>query len=132
MLYVAIDQHSKQITVCVRNAAGETVLRRQVSTRPEKIQAFFEKLTQQDSQFMAILEVCGFNDWFIDALRQWKCHEIVLIHPDRPSKRKTDRRDAQKLADLLWSIVSDCWLGKPFADCVEFIWCHRRNVKIVS
>lgn len=102
MLYVAIDQHSKQITVCVRNAAGETILRRQVSTRPEKIQAFFEKLTQQDSQFMAILEVCGFNDWFIDALRQWKCQEIVLIHPDRPSKRKTDRRDAQKLADLLW------------------------------
>ncbi len=39
MLYVAIDQHSKQITVCARNAAGETVLRRQVSTRPEKIQA---------------------------------------------------------------------------------------------
>ncbi len=41
MLYLAIDQHSKQITVCVRNAAGETVMRRQVSTRPEKIQAFF-------------------------------------------------------------------------------------------
>ncbi len=40
MLYLAIDQHSKQITVCVRNAAGETVMRRQVSTRPEKIQAF--------------------------------------------------------------------------------------------
>jgi len=26
----------------------------------------------------------------------------VLIHPEKPSKTKTDRRDAQKLADLLW------------------------------
>ena len=26
MLYLAIDQHSKQITVCVRNSDGETVL----------------------------------------------------------------------------------------------------------
>ena len=42
MLYLAIDQHAKQITVCVRNEDGETVLRRQVSTRPEKIEAFFQ------------------------------------------------------------------------------------------
>ena len=26
----------------------------------------------------------------------------MLIHPEKPSKTKTDRRDAQKLADLLW------------------------------
>jgi transposase len=102
MLYVAIDQHAKQITVCVRNEDGDTVLRRQVSTRPEKIEAFFQQLTEMDTQFMAILEVCGFNDWLIEVLRKWNCQEIVLIHPERPSKKKTDRRDAQKLADLLW------------------------------
>jgi transposase len=55
-----------------------------------------------DTQFMAILEVCGFNDWLIEVLRQWSCCEIVLIHPQQPSKKKTDRRDAHKLADLLW------------------------------
>ncbi len=102
MLYLAIDQHAKQITVCVRNEEGETVLRRQVSTRPEKIEAFFGQLTEMDAEFMAILEVCGFNDWLIEELRKWKCREIVLIHPEKPSKKKTDRRDAQKLADLLW------------------------------
>ena len=102
MLYVAIDQHAKQITVCVRNEEGETVLRRQVSTRPEKITAFFGQLTEMDAEFLAILEVCGFNDWLIEELRKWKCREIVLIHPEKPSKKKTNRRDAQKLADLLW------------------------------
>jgi len=102
MLYLAIDQHAKQITVCVRNEDGDTVLRRQVSTRSEKIEAFFQQLIEMDAQFMAILEVCGFNDWLIEVLRKWSCREIVLIHPERPSKRKTDRRDAHKLADLLW------------------------------
>jgi len=102
MLYLAIDQHAKQLTVCVRNADGDTLLRRQVSTRREKVQAFFQQLTQMDAQFMAILEVCGFNDWLIEVLRQWSCREIVLIHPQKPSKKKTDRRDAHKLADLLW------------------------------
>ena len=102
MLYLAIDQHAKQITVCVRNEEGDTLLRRQVSTRPEKIEAFFQQLTGMDTEFMAILEVCGFNDWLIEKLRKWNCREIVLIHPEKPSKKKTDRRDAHKLADLLW------------------------------
>ena len=102
MLYLGIDQHSKQITVCVRNHDGDSVLRRQVSTRPEKITAFFEQIVQMDSEFMAILECCGFNDWLIEELRKYDCREVVLIHPDKPSKKKTDRRDARKLCDLLW------------------------------
>ena len=102
MLYLGIDQHSKQITVCVRNQDGEVILRRQVSTRPEKIEAFFGQLTDWDVKFMAIVEVCGFNDWLIDMLRKWNCNEIVLIQPEKQSKKKTDRRDANKLGELLW------------------------------
>jgi transposase len=88
--------------VCVRNQAGKVVLRRQVSTRPEKVSAFFEELVGRNGQFMAILEVCGFNDWLIDLLRRYGCREVVLIHPEKTSKKKTDRRDANKLCELLW------------------------------
>ena len=84
MLYLAIVEHAKQITVCVRNEDGDTVLRRQVRTRPEKIDAFFQQLIEMDTQFMAILEVCGVNDWLIESLRKWNCREIVLIHPEKP------------------------------------------------
>ena len=81
MLYLDIDQHAKQITVCVRDESGDIVLRRQVSTRrPEKIEAFFQQLSELDTEFMAIPEVCGFNDWLIDTLRKQNCREIVLIH----------------------------------------------------
>ncbi len=61
MLDVGIDQHAKQITVVVRNAEGEDVLKRQVSTRPEKIKPFFDQLAAMDPEFMAMLECCGFN-----------------------------------------------------------------------
>lgn len=102
MLYLGIDQHSKQITVCIRDENGKVVLRRQVSTRPENIRCFLEDLVQRDHQFMAILEVCGFNDWLIEQLRHYGCREVVLIHPEKTSKKKTDRRDANKLCEMLW------------------------------
>jgi len=69
MLYLGIDQHARQITISLRNDGGDVVLARQVSTRPEKIHAFFEKLTRErlseGESFIAVLEVCGFNDWLI-------------------------------------------------------------------
>jgi hypothetical protein len=101
MLYLAIDQYAKRLTACIRDEEGGTVLRRQVSTWPEKVEAFFSQLTVMDAEIKAILEVCSFTDWLIDELRRCECREIVLIHPEKPSNTKTDRRDAQKLANLL-------------------------------
>ena len=104
MLYLGIDQHHKQITVSVRNDEGTVILRRQVSTRPQKTQAFLDDIRRQSGAdgFLAILEVCGFNDWLLELLPEFGCGEVVLIHPDKRSKRKTDRRDASQLSELLW------------------------------
>jgi transposase len=41
MLYVGIDQHARPLTVSLRNEAGDVVLPRQVSTEPDRVQAFF-------------------------------------------------------------------------------------------
>ena len=42
MLYLGIDQHKSHITVNLRPEDGSVILMRQVSTRWEKIRAFFE------------------------------------------------------------------------------------------
>ena len=104
MLYLGIDQHHKQITVSVRNDEGSVILKRQVSTQPDKTRAFLDDIRRHGGQdgFMAVVEVCGFNDWLIALLPEFGCREVVLIHPDKRSKRKTDRRDASKLSELLW------------------------------
>lgn len=104
MLYLGCDQHRKQITISLRDDAGHVIQRRQVSTRPDKINAFLQAVRDAAGEdgFMAILEVCGFNDWFIALLYEFGCRELVLIHPGKPGKRKTDRRDADQLGQLLW------------------------------
>src|SRR3984893_3602329 len=106
MLYLGIDQHARQIAMSIRNDDGDVLQARQVSTHPEKIQAFFQQLTrdrlQTDDEFIAVLEVCGFNDWLIRMLQDYRCHRVILIQPDDRKKRKTDRRDTAALSELLW------------------------------
>lgn len=107
MLYLGIDQHDKHLTISLRNQRGEVVLRRQVSTRWVKVREFFEQIqTLCDEHgaagFAAVVEICGFNDWLVQMLRQYGCLRVVLVQPEKRSKRKTDRRDAQQLSELLW------------------------------
>ena len=105
MLYVAIDQHERHLTICTRDEQGDIVLRRQVSTRWEQIDRFLESLGARSDDhggYVAVMEVCGFNGWLIQRLKQWGCKRVYVIKaPDR-ARQKTDRRDAGKLSELLW------------------------------
>ena len=69
MLYLGIDQHARQLTVSLRDQQGDVLLARQVSTRPAKVLEFFDRLTQRCAEagerFIAVLEVCGFNNWLL-------------------------------------------------------------------
>ena len=68
MLYLAIDQHRKQLTVSLRNEAGDVIERRQVSTEWPRVRGYFADLAARASAeggWMAIVEVCGFNDWLL-------------------------------------------------------------------
>ena len=78
----------------------------QVSTDHAKIDDFFAGLKKQAAKvqgFMAILEVCGFNHWLLKKLEDYGCKEIILMQPDKTSNKKTDRRDANALCELLWN-----------------------------
>jgi transposase len=106
MLYLAIDQHRKQLTVNLRDEGGDVILKRQVSTEWKRVRDFLEEARTQsvpEGGFIAIVEVCGFNDWLLKLLTEYGCREIVLVQPERRSKKKTDRRDANALGELLWT-----------------------------
>jgi len=117
MFYLGIDQHARQLTISLRDENGDVMEARQVSTQPEKVNAFFTNLTRQrlreGEEFVAVLEVCGFNDWLIEMLRNYRCHKVILIQPEGRSKRKTDRRDAAALSELLWVNRGRLLEGKP-------------------
>src|SRR5690349_8522692 len=117
MLYLGIDQHARQLTVSLRGESGDVLLARQVSTEPDRVRAFFTQLTRDrvpaGDGFVAVLEVCGFNDWLIRMLRDSGCARVILIQPEDRKKRKTDRRDAAALSELLWANRERLLRGKP-------------------
>ena len=117
MLYLGIDQHARQITISLRDENGDVLQARQVSTQPDKIHAFFQRLTRDrlrgGESFVAVLEVCGFNAWLIRMLNDYRCHKVIVIQPEQRKKQKTDRRDAAALSELLWVNRTRLLHGKP-------------------
>jgi transposase len=115
MLYLGIDQHAKQLTVSLRNDQGDVILKRQVSTEPKRCVEFLAKLQEKaaESGYIAIVEVCGFNDWLLAMLPKYGCVQTILIQPTKKPKVKTDRRDAHALSELLWVNQHRLRAGEP-------------------
>jgi transposase len=106
MLYLAIDQHKNQMTINIRNEQGDVIQKGQVSTNHTDIDEFFTTFVRKARKhrgYMAIVEVCGFNDWLLEKLKKTCCSEIVVIQPDNSAVNKTDKRDANALGALLWN-----------------------------
>ena len=123
MLYLGIDQHAKQLTVSLRNDHGDVILKRQVSTEPKRCAEFFGKLREKAGQqgYIAIVEVCGFNDWLLGLLPKYGCLQTILIQSTKKPKVKTDRRDAHAISELLWVNQHRLRVGDPIT-AGEEVW----------
>ena len=132
MLYLAIDQHRKQVTVNLRNEKGDVLVRRQVSTQWDKVRDFLADVRRRSGGgggFTAILEVCGFNDWLIKLLKEYGCQDIVLVHPTKRATKKTDFRDANALGELLWVNRTRLKDGKPVQNLKRVILPSERDAE---
>lgn len=98
--YLGIEQHARQLTISLRDDQRDVVQALQVSTQPEKIQEFFERMQREflrdGALFLAVVEVCGFNDWLLQVLEEHYFHKVILIQPEERKRQKTHRRDAGK------------------------------------
>lgn len=105
MLYLGIDQHAKQLTIDLSDENGDLLLHRQVKTHWDSLREFLgglQKQAESEGGYMAIVEVCGFNNYLLDLLKEYGCDHVILVQPEERKKRKTDRRDARALRDVLW------------------------------
>jgi transposase len=102
MLYVGLDVHSRQSSLCILNSAGGTVNEIQVKGPRSQV---VDRLRQLDQPFGICYEAsCGYGHLY-ESLRPL-AHHVAVAHPAKlrliyKSKRKNDRVDAQKLAKLL-------------------------------
>jgi len=107
MLYLGIDVHRKQLTVSVRNEAGEVVVRRQVSTEWPRVRAFLTELAEQakpEGGYVAMLEVCGFHDWVLKMLTEYGCRETVIV------SRIDSLECFEESRSVLASLSAELWL----------------------
>lgn len=105
MLYLGIDQHANQLTIDLSNENGDLLLHRQVKTDPISLVGFLSNLRKQaepEGGYMAIVEVCGFNNYLLNMLTEYGCVHVFLVQPEERKKQKTDRRDARGLRESLW------------------------------
>lgn len=102
MFYIGLDIHTKQITICVLDDDGK-VHQRCTVRQVNQLMRFLEKLP-------GIFRVCyeastGYGRFF--ELLSTVAERVVVAHPGLlkiifRSKQKNDRRDALKLAQLLY------------------------------
>lgn len=132
MLYLAIDQHRKQLTVNLRDEVGDVILKRQVSTEWKRVRKFLEEVRDRsvpEGGFVVIVEVCGFNDWLLELLPEYGCGEIVLVQPEKRSKNKTDRRDANALGEVLWTNRQRLLAGKKVQNVRRIVPPSQRDAE---
>ena len=105
MLYLGIDQHRKQLTVNVRNEEGTTLLRRQVSTQWERVRAFLAEVRHGSRVAGRIRGDRGglrLQRLAAEAAGRVRLPRDRAGPAARSGPRKTDRRDANALGELLW------------------------------
>ena len=105
MLYVGVDLHKHSISVCVVELAGrerKIVKRKRFRCEEEDLMAdYFAAL----GEYQLVVEATASYEWFVQLVEP-TADRVVLAHPGHlrviaQSKRKTDKLDAQTLAEFL-------------------------------
>jgi len=102
MNFIGADLHKKTITVCVMNEKRTVLVRKTLyCNQPDQIVEFF----RQFRPFTVVVEATASYLWFVELLEPL-AEKTVLANPKKlrviaESTKKTDRLDAQVLAEFL-------------------------------
>ena len=118
MRYVGVDLHKQTISVCVVELVDrkrKIVERRRFACREEqRIADYFGQL----GPYEAVVEATASYEWFIELIEP-TAPRVVLAHPGKlrviaESKNKTDKLDAQTLAEFLaLDQIPESWRPTP-------------------
>ncbi|MDC0937003.1 IS110 family transposase [Pirellulales bacterium] len=118
MRYVGVDLHKKTISLCVIELEGRTrkiIERRRFRCDNEESMAdYFIGL----GDYQVVVEATASYEWFVQMVEK-TADRVVLAHPGHlrviaQSKRKTDKLDAQTLAEFLaLDQIPESWRPTP-------------------
>jgi len=100
--YIGLDVHKKSIAYCIKDIAGTLIRQGTVSTDRTALRQWLQELP---APWRGAMEATIFTGWIYDFLKPHAV-ELKVAHPQMlkaitAAKKKNDRADAEKLADLL-------------------------------
>jgi transposase len=100
--YIGLDVHKKTIAYCIKTVSGQIV--RQGTVGANRM-ALHQWLIELRTPWSGAMEATLFTGWIYDSLRPHAV-DLKVAHPEMlkaitAAKKKNDRADAEKLADLL-------------------------------
>lgn len=111
--YVGLDVHKKIIAYCVKTYGGKVVREGTIAANREALREWVQGM---DRPWVGALEATIFTGWIYDFLKP-HAHELKVAHPVMvkaiaASKKKNDRVDARKIADLLrCDLLPECYMA---------------------
>lgn len=111
--YIGFDVHKKTISYCVKENDGTIVEEGCIEATRQSLREWAEKRPQR---WIGALEATLFTGWIYDTLKPY-AGELKVAHPAMlkaiaASKKKNDRIDAQKIADLLrCNLLPECYIA---------------------
>jgi transposase len=114
--YIGLDVHKKTISYCIKQLDGSVVEDGVIdATRP----ALRDWTGQRKKKWIGAMEATLFTGWIYDELRT-HAQELKVAHPAMlkaigASKKKNDRIDAAKIADLLrCDLLPECYMAPSY------------------
>ena len=133
MFYVGVDLHKQSISLCVVELAGrerKIIERRRFRCDEEESMAdYFAEL----GKYQLVVEATASYEWFVQLVEP-TADRVVLAHPGHlrviaQSKRKTDKLDAQTLAEFLaLDQIPEAWRPTPRVRQHRALVRHRHYV----
>lgn len=113
LLYVGLDVHKKMTSYCAKRQDGRVVAQGEVASRRRDLAAWARSLR---GPWIGGLEATLFTGWIYDTL-QPLAQELKVAHPlmrraIAASKKKNDKIDAAKIADLVrCDLLPECYMA---------------------
>ncbi len=111
--YIGLDVHKRTISYCVKRVDG--VLIEQGTVAAER-KALLQWISNLPGSWVGAMEATMFTGWVYDFLEP-HAFELKVAHPEMlkaitAAKKKNDRADAEKIADLLRiNLLPECYMA---------------------
>jgi transposase len=113
--YIGLDVHKKSVSYCVKRADGSVVEEGRVAAERQVLRRWAEA---RSTPWRGAMEATLFSGWIYDTLKPY-AQQLEMAHPAMlkaigAAKKKSDRIDARKIADMLrCDLLPACYVAPP-------------------